>query len=447
MRVLSFRDSRITDTRPWHLFDTPIASYILNIGHEEKRMKKFAVLLCLALVCGGFENVSAQARRVTPSSSTSGKPNQRPETKPTPTPEPQNVADANDSSDPVPVDPSDEVIRVDTQLITIPVKVSDRKNRFFGGLKKENFKVFEDNVEQEIAYFSNEEEPFTVALLLDMSYSAKFRAAEIQSAAIAFISQLRDVDRLMVISFDEEVHMLCEPTNDRQQIYRAIKSTKIGPGTSLYDAVDLVMNERLKQISGRKAIVLFTDGVDTTSRRAHDMSNIRDATELDALIYPIRYDTYAEVQAMNNGGTVSKVPIPGTGGGTVTTGQGNPGGIPPSSSGPLPFPVPDPQVVRGGQSSRGTTVEEYQNAEKYLSDMAIHTGGRIYVADTTANLNNAFTKIASELREFYSLGYYPKAEATAGKKKKIKVRLNNQTGLSVRARDSYVVGKKAKKGK
>lgn len=407
-------------------------------------MKKFAVLLFLALFCVSFKYVSAQSRRVTPSSTTNTKPNQRPEAKATPTPEPQSVAGTDAATDAGAVDPSDEVIRVDTQLVTIPVKVLDRKNRFFGGLKKEDFTVFEDEVEQEVAHFSNEQEPFTVALVLDMSYSAKFRIAEIQSAAIAFISQLREHDRLAVISFDEEVHVLCEATNDRQKIYRAIKSTKIGNGTSLYDAMDQVMNDGMKLISGRKAIVLFTDGVDTTSRLAHDMSNLRDAMELDALIYPIRYDTYAEVQAMNNGGTVTKLPIPGTGGGTVTTGQGNPGGIPPSTSGSLPFPVPDPQIARGGGSSRGTTAEEYRNAEKYLNDLALYTGGRIYLADTTANLNDAFTRIASELREFYSLGYYPKQEAAAGKKKKIKVKIN-QTGLVVKARDSYVVGKKAKK--
>lgn len=405
-------------------------------------MKKFAVLLCLALVCVSIEYAAAQSRRVTPTSP-NGKPNQRPEPKPTPTPDAGNVADAA-TSDQGPIESSDEVIRVDTQLVTIPVKILDRKNRFFGGLKKEDFKVFEDEVEQEIAHFSNEQEPFTVALVLDMSYSTKFRIAEIQSAAIAFISQLREGDRLAVISFDEEVRVLCEATTDRQKIYRAIKSTKIGNGTSLYDAMDQVINNGMKLISGRKAIVLFTDGVDTTSRLAHDMSNLRDAMELDALIYPIRYDTYAEVQAMQNGGTVTKVPFPGTGGGTVTTGQGNPGGIPPSTTGSLPFPVPDPQVARGSGSNRGTTAEEYRNAEKYLNDLAAYTGGRIYLADTTANLNGSFTKIASELREFYSLGYYPKEEATAGKKKKIKVKIN-QTGLVVKARDSYVVGKKQKK--
>lgn len=409
-------------------------------------MKKYALLLCLAFLCVGGYHAPAQSRRV-PAGST-GKSNQRPDATPTPTPQPQTTANAGDDKTSGPIEDDGEVLRVDTNLVTIPVKVSDRKNRFIGGLKKEDFKVFEDDIEQNIELFSNEEQPFTVALVLDMSYSTKFKIDEIQSAAIAFIDQLRPQDRLMVISFDEEVRMLCEATNDRQRIYRAIKSTRIGTGTSLYDAVDMVMNNRLKQITGRKAIVLFTDGVDTTSRRSHDMRNLSDAMELDALIYPIRYDTYADVQAMNNGGTVTKISLPGgIGGGTVTTGKGNPGGIPPSTSGPVPG-APDPANLprQGPSNSRGTSQEEYQRAEKYLKDLAVYTGGRDYLADTMGNLNDAFTRIASELREFYSLGYYPKEEATPGKKKRIKVKLTNPvSGIAVRARDSYVVGKKGKK--
>ena len=93
----------------------------------------------------------------------------------------------------------------------------DRRSRFIGGLKQESFKVFEDDVEQEVAYFTNESQPFTVALVLDMSYSTTFKIGEIQSAAIAFIDQLRPEDRVLVISFDEQVHMLCEATSDRAQ--------------------------------------------------------------------------------------------------------------------------------------------------------------------------------------------------------------------------------------
>ena len=366
-----------------------------------------------------------QSRRVVPGKGTD-KPNERPTTvpKPTPTPTPaaeevsQDVADSND-----------DVVSLDTQLVTIPVRVLDRKNRFIVGLKQENFQVFEDNVPQEIAYFNNESQPFTVALVLDMSYSTTFKIGEIQSAAISFIDQLRPEDKVLVISFDEEVHMLCEATNDRARIYRAIRATKIATGTSIYDAVSMTMNDRMRSIKGRKAIVLFTDGVDTTSRRSNDLENLRDALELDALVYPIRYDTYADVQRMKNGG------------GSIL-------GIPtskpkaPTSGSPFPTSLPPVPTVQTS-NDKGTTLEEYKAAEEYLDQLAVRTSGTIYVASTVGNLNQAFTKIAGELREFYSIGYYPAKEGIPGKTHRIKVKVD-QPNVAVRARDSYVVPKKKK---
>lgn len=339
---------------------------------------------------------------------------------PTATPEPDSIKD-------------DEVLRVDTNLVTIPVKISDRRGRLISGLKKENFKIFENNVEQEIAYFSNEEQPFTVALVLDMSYSSKFKIADIQSAASAFITQLRPHDKVMVVSFDEEVHVLCEPTNDRQTLLAAIRSTQISTGTSLYEAVDLVINEKLKKISGRKAIVLFTDGVDTTSHRANDSDNRSDAMELDALIYPIQYDTYGDVQQMKNKPVVNSPQ-----GNPLPTGQKLPvpGNNPKS---PLPFPIPTSGV--GAPSSQGTTAEEYRKAGEYLEEMATRTGGRVYPASTTGNLAIAFSNIAAELRQFYSLSYYPPTEGKVGERRKIKVRVD-QANAVILARDSYIVGKK-----
>jgi len=327
---------------------------------------------------------------------------------------------------------SGEIISVNTNLITIPVRILDRKNRFIGGLTQENFSVLEDNVEQEIAYFTNEAQPFTVALILDMSYSTTFKIEEIHSAAIAFIDQLRAEDRVMVISFDEEVHMLCEATNDRNRIYGAIKNTKIATGTSLYEAVDLTMNSRLRSIEGRKAIVLFTDGVDTTSRTSHDRENLRDASELDALIYPIRYDTFADVQAMKNNPVIS---LP----------DSTPKSTPPIAPQSPPFPLPGPVIRIGTPSDKGTTSQEYAFAEEYLNQLALRTGGRIHLASTVGNLTNAFVKIASELREFYSLGYYPKEEGRPGKMRRIKVRVS-QDNVVVRARDSYTVATKNKPG-
>jgi len=328
---------------------------------------------------------------------------------------------ATPSPTPSLVTPDDgDVIKVNTQLVSVPVRVMDKKGRFIGGLSKDDFKAFEDGEEQDIALFSNEQQPFTVALVIDMSYSTTFKIAEIQNAAIEFIDQLRPQDKVMVISFDEEVHMLCEATSDRQAIYRAIKSTKISTGTSLYEAVDLVMNDRLRRIDGRKAIILFTDGVDTTSRRSNDLKNLNDAMELDSLIYTIRYDTFEDVQEMRNRSVVSKprVNVP-----PVSAPSGN----------ELPVPIP----VAVTQNDRGTTAGEYQMAEQYLTNLAERTGGRIYEANSLGNLANAYSKIASELREFYSIGYYPKEDRVAGKRTRVKIKVDRD-GVVVRSRETFI---------
>ncbi len=358
------------------------------------------------------------------------KANQRPAASPTPlsTPEATSSTAANapgGSASAGAVDDG-EVISVNTQLVSVPVRIMDKRGRFISGLTKEKFKVFEDGVEQEVAMFANERDPFTVALVLDMSYSTKFKISEIQAAAIAFIDQLRPHDRVTVISFDGETHILCDATSDRKEIYSAIKSTKIGTGTSLYDAIDVIVNERMRKIEGRKAIILFTDGVDTTSQKVSDLSNLRDVLELDSLIYPIRYDTYADVQAMLN------KPV---------------GQVPPISS---PIPGSDDSIfkkIMGGvatPSSKGTTVEDYAKAQEYLDQLAIRTGGREYLADSLGNLSDAFTKIASELREFYSIGYYPITERVAGKRTSVKVRVS-EPGVVVRARDGYLMRPKTVK--
>ncbi len=379
-------------------------------------MKGIGIFTIAVLIFAGAAavNIEAQSRREKPL--TREKVNQRP-AEPSPTPTPQ--TEANTSVD------DGEIIKVDTQLVTIPVRVMNKNGRFVGGLAKENFKVYVDGVEKEIALFSNEQQPFTVALVLDMSISATFKIAEIQTAAIAFIDQLRAQDKVMVISFDEEVHILCEATNDRKAIYRAIKSTKIASGTSLYEALDLTMNRRMNRIEGRKAIILFTDGVDTKSIRATAGNNQSDAMELDALIYPIRYDTYADVQNMKN-----KVMIP----------------LPPilnPQTGDNPISIPVPTVTQ--PDAKGTTAAEYEKARDYLDQLAYRTGGTVYLASTTGNLAESYAKIASELREFYSLGIYPD-EVKIGKVRKLKVKVD-QTGLAVRARENYVVGKKGDKSK
>ncbi len=132
------------------------------------------------------------------------------------------------------------------------------------------------------AYLATSEQPFTVVLLIDVSPSTAFKIEAIQEAAIAFVNQLKAQDSVMVIEFDQGVHVLSKPTNDREKLVKAIRKADFGNGTSLYDAVDDALRKKLSKISGRKAIVLFTDGVDTTSYKHDYDSTLRQAEEISS---------------------------------------------------------------------------------------------------------------------------------------------------------------------
>src|SRR5438128_10285368 len=103
------------------------------------------------------------------------------------------------------------VVRVNTSLITVPAVVMDRNGRYIANLRKEDFRIYEDGVEQNISYFASVEKPFTVALMLDVSGSTQFELAQIRDAANAFVSRFRFNDRVMVITFDRAIHVLSEP--------------------------------------------------------------------------------------------------------------------------------------------------------------------------------------------------------------------------------------------
>jgi VWFA-related protein len=342
---------------------------------------------------------------------------------------------SNEPDGPIEVGDGD-IVRVDTALVTIPVSVMDRSGRYIPNLTKQDFHIFEDGVEHDVAYFASVEKPFTVALVIDTSGSTQFRLDEIQEAAISFIDQLRPDDRVMVIAFSEDVHVLSEPTSDRRALRNAIRRTTTGGGTSLYEAVDFVINRRFNNIEGRKAIVLFTDGVDTTSKRASYQSNIADAEELDALIYPVQYDTFQDMSGSgqgqtrpSSGDTLSDILIDIFGGGISGGGRrggGGRGGRARSGGG----------GGGGGGGRAGSSRNEYQLADRYLGDLADRTGARRYRADNTRNLSQTFGLVAEELRRQYSIGYYPHKVASAGQRRQIKVRVN-QPDLVVRARDSY----------
>ena len=314
---------------------------------------------------------------------------------------------------------AEEVLKIDTTLVTIPVTVLDRSGKFIPGLTKCNFHIYEDGAMQEVTEFSAVETPFHVVLLLDTSNSTRFKMEEIQMAAIAFVNQLRPQDKVMVVSFDSKIITHTDFTSDRFSLREAIARTKTGGGTKLYDAVDFVLTEKLSNIQGRKAIVLFTDGVDTSSRKTA-RANLELVEESEVLVYPIQYDTS---DGMQNGpyGRPGNSPFPDI--------WGNPNRYPRGRRFPLNHWVPQIQIGRG-------QADEYKDAGAYLEDLAIRSGGRHQNADSIANVNRAFSMIAEELRHQYSLGYYPTNTAQDGTFRRVKVKAS-EVGWVLRAKEGY----------
>ena len=285
----------------------------------------------------------------------------------------------------------DIAVRFDTTLVTVPVVAMDRAGKFVPGLTKGDFRIYEEGVEQEITFFLSAEEPITVALMLDVSDSAESHLKEIKDAAIAFVDQLRPDDQVSVITFDSGLRELALATSDRNAIRSAISGARTGGGTRLYDAIDFMLTKRLSRTSGRKAVILFTDGVDVDSRISMEKS-LRTVEEAGVFIYSIHYKHPPDSTTMSPGG-----------------------------------------LVAGGVSYRG----DKKMADFYLRGIARSTGAGYYMAEGKKGMTKSFASIAEELRKRYDLGYYPTAPAKPGQTVKIKVRVE-RPDVVVRARASYV---------
>jgi VWFA-related protein len=311
--------------------------------------------------------------------------------------------------------------------------------------------------------------------MLDTSASTQEKLKQIQRAAVTFVNQLQMADRVKIISFDDEVRELSDFTNNRAELRRAIEATRSGQGTRLYDAMRLAM-ANLAQVKGRKAIVLFTDGVDWYSNDATYDSNLREIEESGIIVYPIRYDTRAETERMLRqqrdsgkevelgviwgGPPIGQTPptVPGKSPGGRTGGQRDPYNLPippiiitrtPSDRYPDDR-FPDsrtPDARSPGRREDSTTIELdglYRTADRYLEELALKSGGKLHRADTLISLPDAFKQIAEELRNQYSLGYYPTNSKHDGRYRKIQVRVSRK-GVLIRARPGYRVPAESKR--
>jgi hypothetical protein len=238
------------------------------------------VVVFLAMSVAGF----AQAPRA------DQKRNTRPTTRPTPQPSPPEQNPDEEQKDV-------ETVRINTDLVVVPVIATDLNGLYISDLRRDEFSLEEDGVKQEIAFFATVSMPFHVVLMLDTSASTQEKLASIQRAAVAFTEQLQNGDYVKVISFDDQVRDLNDFTSDRVLLRAAINKTRPGQGTKLYDAIELALSN-VRNIQGRKAIVLFSDGVDWHSDRASFEGTLRGLDEEGVIVYPIRYNTRAETEQL-----------------------------------------------------------------------------------------------------------------------------------------------------
>jgi len=184
-----------------------------------------------------------------------------------------------------------EVLRISANLVSVPVSVIDRQGKYVVDLQQKDFRIYEDGVEQLITHFSNIDQRFSVVLLMDTSGSTASFLGQMKGAAKSFVEQLRPLDTVQPVYFHGEIKPLtAKSISDPNLLGGAIDHMSPGPlnmGTRLYDAVDFALSV-LKPVSGRKAVILFTDGENTWGK-ATMKSTLHDAEESDIIIYTLQY--------------------------------------------------------------------------------------------------------------------------------------------------------------
>src|SRR5437762_5336763 len=335
-----------------------------------------------------------------------------------------------------------DVVRVETQLATVPAVVTDRNGHPLTALRAENFVVFEDGEAERLTNFATTEAPFEIALLLDTSGSTREELGLIRDAANAFINALRPGDRVAVVAFNNApgngaplavVELLTPVTDDRKALRRAIENLGTSNGTPFYDALGRVADQLFRdpprpEIRGRRAVVALTDGVDSTSDSGYEDARAK-LLRSGVASYFIQVSTedYVEDRLLKDCRDDGRL--------TLSAKQ---------LERFRQLFVPRAQkedyqdFCRMGQFERMDNSRQLYNlARKEMDEMARTSGGKALAAASLGEARAAFAQVANEIGTQYSLGYYPSNKTRDGRFRQIKVELRGVKDASVRARDGY----------
>jgi VWFA-related protein len=340
-----------------------------------------------------------------------------------------------------------DVVRVDTQLVSVPAVVTDSTGRPVSGLRPENFRIVEDGQPQTIANFGTTETPFEIALLLDTSGSTRDDVALIRAAANSFIAALRPGDRVGVVAFNQAktvaepiaaVEVLTPLTGDREALKNAIENLGASQGTPYYDALERIADNIFhdppsEEVRGRRAVVALTDGVDSSSNSDFATAKMK-LSRVGVACYFIQVNTedFVEDRLMKDCSDDGQLALSQR---QIQRYR------------EIFFPKAKAENFNsfcqmGPFERMSISRELYNLARREMNDLARVSGGRSFVAATLSDARAAFAKVAEDIGTQYSLGYYPTNKARDGKYRSIKLEVRGVKDKAVvRARDGYYAPK------
>jgi VWFA-related protein len=281
-------------------------------------------------------------------------------------------------------------IGVNVDLVLMYTSVFDKNGHFVPGLKKDNFKLFEDGVQQSVSSFSQEDAPVSMGILLDLSGSMRGKIDQVNKSALAFIRASNPQDQVFLIGFNEEVELLQDYTSDVDEVSDALENVVVTGGTALYDAIYLGIQKAHSGSKPKKAVVVITDGEDRDSYY-----------KLDELVAKVQE---SDVQVFSVG---------------------------------LLDDVPEKSLF--GRWSRSAP----EKAHDVLVRISEETGGKAFFPNKLTDIHTVVAEIATDLRSQYSLGYLSSNATRDGSFRRVKIELSGAAASNnhIRYRRGYYAPK------
>ncbi len=316
-------------------------------------------------------------------------------------------------------------LKVEVALINIVATVTDERGRYLADLAPEDFVVYEDGQPQIIEHFSQSSDlPVSMGVVLDTSGSMERKIGTAANAVERFIRSIHEDDDVFLMTFGDRPQMRQNFTNDRDKLASVLRRLTVGGGTALYDALDEGLDRIRDGMHEKKAILLISDGEDTASYNSFDQAQLA-VRESELLVYCLG------IAPANTGLFNERTPIPT---------------LPPIFGGP--FPIPGGGSRGGGRGGSGPTrpsVNRDTVDMRVLNAFADASGGKAWLLSGSwtdqkrSRLDEALEEIAAELRNQYSIGYYPPHALKDGKWHRIEIKTKNSK-LRVRSRKDYFGG-------